>query len=126
MTNKTIMKIAAENQTEDIGCAKVNIDDLIEGIKYIKEYAQTKVDESLNDESFKIRVQEATHDLTKATSERILRRNSTKRDIVSQMMEQIFNSPYHLDMLSTEIANKLVLNNSDSLSLKSTEPSVTV
>jgi hypothetical protein len=55
-------------------------------------------------------VQEAVHDLTKETSERILRRNSTKRDIATQMLEQIFNSQYHLGIITDMVAAKLAEN----------------
>lgn len=110
MANKTVMKTATENKAVDMGCAQVNIDDIIHGLQYLKEYAQTKVDESLSDESFKVRLQEAVHDLTKATSERILRRNSTKRDIATQLLEQIFNSQYHLEIITNMVAAKLAQN----------------
>lgn len=94
-----------ENSTVNIGAGEVNLDSLIEALVNLRDSAQQQVSEfmSSDNEDLKRLVSNASTDIAKNTAERVVLRNSVKRDIARRLAEDLVGNTTFMDELGRQI-----------------------
>lgn len=99
MTNSTA--------TMSIGSGEVLVDELIQSLMYLQSSAQDQITQfmSSDNEELKILVSRASEDTSKRTAERVVLRNSVKRDIARRLAEELAGNAVFMDELGRQIIN---------------------
>lgn len=97
MTNSTA--------TVSIGSGEVRIDELIQSLTNIRANAQEQLEQftSSDNEDFKLLVSRASENTSKRVAERVVLRNSVKRDIARRLAEELVGNAGFMDELGRQI-----------------------
>lgn len=94
-----------ENTTTSIASGEVSIDSLIEALTSIQQSAQTQIENfaSPDNPQFATLVSRSCETMAKNTAERVVLRNSVKRDIARRLAEELVLNTSFMDELGRQI-----------------------
>jgi isochorismate synthase EntC len=97
MTNST--------PTTSIGSGEVQLDSLIEALTDIHDNALRQVEDftSADNAEFKAMISNASESIAKSVAERVVLRNSVKRDIARRLAEELTGNTSFMDELGRQI-----------------------
>lgn len=105
MTTVTQTATNTDQQIVDIGAGQVPLDELISTLLYFKETAEQKMQEivSTDNQEFQNLLKNSTEETAKAVAQRVVLRNSVKRDIARRLAEELMNNQTFMDQLGRTI-----------------------